>query len=59
VFEIQDPPARLGRVRVGDRMLSEPEYAWDGHTLWLAGAIQGVEVIHLDFAPNDSRRTSN
>lgn len=49
VFEFQDAPKTLVGVRLGDRILDNKQYAWDGHTLWLNATLTQPSTLLLDF----------
>jgi hypothetical protein len=50
VFELADAPKRLAAVTFDDRPLSKDDYAWDGATLWVRGAIDARGAkIRLTF----------
>jgi hypothetical protein len=51
VFELADTPGSLRAVRLGDRILSPKEYAWDNKTLWIRATLSQSTKLQLEFQP--------
>jgi hypothetical protein len=49
VFELQNAPKTLRKVKLGWKTLASDKYAWDGHTLWLNITINQPEKLKLIF----------
>ncbi|MFN8007383.1 MAG: hypothetical protein U0V70_10235 [Terriglobia bacterium] len=50
VFELRSAPKVLRTVKVGERMLTGKEFAWDGHVLWIQADIATATPLQLEFA---------
>jgi hypothetical protein len=49
VFELENAPKKLKKVKLGGKNLAANQYAWDGHTLWLNSIIKQPEILELNF----------
>lgn len=49
VFELQQAPAALASVQLGDQTLDRSRYAWDGKTLWLDAVLEEPTRLRLAF----------
>ena len=50
VFEFQGASKGLKNLRVGDRLLTSKEYAWDGHVLWINANLDDITTLTIEFA---------
>lgn len=49
VLELAGAPKRLERVLTGDSLLSNEDYRWDGHVLWIDTPLQTGASVRLEF----------
>lgn len=50
VFELQDAPKTLSRVKLNGSELNATDYAWDGRVFWLNATLQKQAQLRLEFA---------
>ena len=51
VFELKGAPKTLVSVTLGDRVLDDKQYAWDGRTLWISANLAQPTSLRLLFNP--------
>jgi hypothetical protein len=51
VFELQGAPKTLVSVTLGDKILDDKQYAWDGRTLWISANLAQPTSLRLLFNP--------
>ena len=49
VFELQNSPGNLQKVKFRGKTLNSNKYAWDGHTFWLNATINQPATLELQF----------
>ncbi len=56
IFELQDAPKAITRVKLNERELTATDYAWDGRVFWLNATLTEPANLRLTFQETNAKR---
>jgi hypothetical protein len=56
IFELQDAPKAITRVKLNERELTATDYAWDGRVFWLNATLTEPANLRLTFRETNAKR---